>query len=93
MSHVIDNSVVCRYFPNSQKRAFILLILLILLSSILSARPVSPVEFEPLLMPTDQGVRLEQRECLETAWPEAVEPDPKEPTESNPLAILVGDPR
>jgi hypothetical protein len=26
MSHVIGNSVVCRYFPDSQKRAFILLI-------------------------------------------------------------------
>jgi hypothetical protein len=25
MSHVIDNSVVCRYFPDSQKRAFILI--------------------------------------------------------------------
>lgn len=45
-------------------------------------------------MPTDQGVRLEDRECLETARPDEVEPEPKEPlaqTESNPSTISVGD--
>jgi len=46
-------------------------------------------------MPTYQGVRLEHDECLETARPDPVEPDPEQafaPAETQ-FAIAVGDHR
>ena len=46
-------------------------------------------------MPTYQGVRLEHDECLETARPDPIEPDPEPafaPAETQ-LAISVGDHR
>ncbi len=46
-------------------------------------------------MPTHQGVRLEDGECLQTAGPDTVEPDPKHAltmTEAH-AAVLLGDHR
>jgi hypothetical protein len=46
-------------------------------------------------MPTYQGVRLEDGECLQTARPDPIEPDPEQafaPAETQP-AISVGDHR
>ena len=46
-------------------------------------------------MPTHQGVRLEDGECLQTVGPDTVEPDPEQAftTAETQLAISVGDHR
>jgi hypothetical protein len=45
-------------------------------------------------VPAHQGVHFEDGECLETAGPNTVEPDPKQAfatAETQPLAVFVGD--
>jgi len=54
-----------------------------------------PEETESLPVPTYQGVRLENGECLQTAGPDPVEPDPEQafaPAETQ-LAVFAGDHR
>ncbi len=53
-----------------------------------------PVQPKALAVPAYQGVRVEDGECLETARPEAVEPDPEEAlaaTETEPFAASGSD--
>ena len=44
-----------------------------------ASRLPCPVEAKSIAVPADQRIGLEDRECFETARPEAVEPDPKQP--------------
>ena len=48
-----------------------------------------PIQPEALAVPAHQGIRFENLQCLQTARPEAIEPDPKKPlapVESEPFA-------